>query len=145
MMGRDPGQGDVICHPSTATKGIPASVDFGRWESRYCSLVAEGYPRIKPGWKGREVWLSQSSPLTPGLAFQRSARLKKHLLNISADSTSDYIKFCLFHHHTLLFSLTPNAQKNCISSSNIVRFPNPIAPGSDIQIHVSWGTRLLKY
>ena len=107
MMGRDPGQGDVICHPSTATKGIPASVDFGRWESRYCSLVAVGYPRIKPGWKGREVWLSQSSPLTPGLAFQRSARLKKHLPNISADSTSDYIKFCLFHHHTLLSNLTP--------------------------------------
>ena len=53
------------------------------------------------------VWLSQSSPLTPGLAFQRSARLKKHLPNISADSTSDYIKFCLFHHHTLLSNLTP--------------------------------------
>ena len=25
----------------------------------------------------------------------------------------------------------------------IVWFPNPLAPGSDIQIHVSWGTRLL--
>ena len=111
LMGRDPGQGNSICHPSTATKGIPASVDFGRWESRYCSLVVEGYPRIKPGWKGGEVWLSQSSPLTPGLAFQRSARLKKHLPNISADSTSDYIKFCLFHHHTLLTNLTPMHRK----------------------------------
>ena len=26
---------------------------------------------------------------------------------------------------------------------NVVRFPNPLAPGSDIQIHVSWGTRLI--
>ena len=26
--------------------------------------------------------------------------------------------------------------------SFVVRFPNPLAPGSDIQIHVSWGTRL---
>ena len=25
----------------------------------------------------------------------------------------------------------------------LVRFPNPLAPGSDIQIQVSWGTRLL--
>ena len=25
----------------------------------------------------------------------------------------------------------------------IVWFPNPLAPGSDTQIHVSWGTRLL--
>ena len=27
-------------------------------------------------------------------------------------------------------------------SNHLVRFPNPLAPGSDIQIHVSWGTRL---
>ena len=27
-------------------------------------------------------------------------------------------------------------------SVTLVRFPNPLAPGSDIQIHVSWGTRL---
>ena len=26
----------------------------------------------------------------------------------------------------------------------VVRFPNPLAPGSDIQIHVSWGTLLGK-
>ena len=25
----------------------------------------------------------------------------------------------------------------------IIRFPNPLTPGSDIQTHVSWGTRLL--
>ena len=25
----------------------------------------------------------------------------------------------------------------------LVSFPNPLAPGSDIQIHVSWGTRLV--
>ena len=25
----------------------------------------------------------------------------------------------------------------------LVRFPNPLAPGSDIRIHVSWGTRLV--
>ena len=27
-------------------------------------------------------------------------------------------------------------------SNHLVRFPNLLAPGSDIQIHVSWGTRL---
>ena len=25
----------------------------------------------------------------------------------------------------------------------VARFPNPLSPGSDIQIHVSWGTRLI--
>ena len=90
--------------------GISVLLSCGRKVSSY-----------QAGKVRREVWLSQSSPLTPGLAFQRSARLKKHLPNISADSTSDYIKFCLFHHHTLLTfnQFDPNAQKNSTSSSNI--------------------------
>ena len=38
------------------------------------------------------------------------------------------------------------AAKNMYGLTNhchLVRFPNPLASGSDIQIHVSWGTRLL--
>ena len=31
---------------------------------------------------------------------------------------------------------------NLLFTNSIVRFPNPLAPGSDIQIHISWGTRL---
>ena len=27
---------------------------------------------------------------------------------------------------------------------NLIWFPNPLAPGSDIQIHVSWETRLVE-
>ena len=32
--------------------------------------------------------------------------------------------------------------QNLVSRCQVVRFPNPLAP-VDIQIHVSWGTRLL--
>ena len=30
------------------------------------------------------------------------------------------------------------------NNSNVVRFPNPLAPGIWIQIHVSWGTLLFQ-
>ena len=34
-------------------------------------------------------------------------------------------------------------QRKTIERDVLVSFPNPLAPGSDIQIHVSWGTRLI--
>ena len=118
MMGRDPGQGDVICHPSTATKGIPASVDFGRWESRYCSLVAERYPRIKPGrWGGRfgypsparwlQAWHSRDPPGWKSIS-QHLRRLNVRLYQLLPLSPP----------HTPI-QFDPNAQKNSTSSSNI--------------------------
>ena len=117
-MGRDPGQGDGICHPSTATKGIPASVDFGRWESRYCSLVAEGYPRIKPGrWGGGLAIPVQPADSRPGIPEIRPAEKAspQHLRRLNVRL---YQVLPLSPPHTFI-QFDPYAPKNCTSSSNI--------------------------
>ena len=53
-----------------------------------------------------------------------------HIKNSTSDFTISYWK-------EYLYSLVYD--KNCYL---LVSLPNPLAPGSDIQIHVSWGTRL---
>ena len=48
--------------------------------------------------------------------------------------------FWLYNTH--LVTTCQRVRRNTCNNKILVRFPNPLAPGSDIQIHVSWETRL---
>ena len=63
--------------------------------------------------------------------------LSSFVIDLGDTDLVDFVFVFVMEHRSVEYS----NQVTCVCT--LVWFPNPLTPGSDIQIHVSWGTRLV--